>query len=100
MIDLDVSILRKRKCLLLPTVKRFVILGNLGLQGSSKPRNASPVYKKDDETSKTDYRPVSVLSTIPKEKLRVIARKNQRNRSQTKKTISLGILCQFDGLGK
>ena len=26
----------------------------------------TPVYKKDDETSKSHYRPISVLSTIPK----------------------------------
>ena len=28
--------------------------------------NVTPVYKKDDDTSKTNYRPVSVLSAIPK----------------------------------
>ena len=28
--------------------------------------NVTPVYKKEDETSKSNYRPISVLSTIPK----------------------------------
>ena len=28
--------------------------------------NVTPVHKKDDETSKTNYRPISVLSVIPK----------------------------------
>ena len=28
--------------------------------------NVTPVYKKDDETSKSNYRPVSVISVIPK----------------------------------
>ena len=28
--------------------------------------NVTPVYKKDDETSKTNYRPISVLAVIPK----------------------------------
>ena len=28
--------------------------------------NVTPVYKKDDDISKTNYRPVSVLSAIPK----------------------------------
>ena len=27
--------------------------------------NVTPVYKKEDETSKSNYRPISVLSTIP-----------------------------------
>ena len=36
--------------------------------------NVTPVHKKDDETSKTKYRPISVLSVIPKvfEKLMVM----------------------------
>ena len=31
-----------------------------------KLNNVTPVYKKDDETSKTNCRPISVLSVIPK----------------------------------
>ena len=31
-----------------------------------KRSNVTPVYKKDDETSKANYRPVSVISVIPK----------------------------------
>ena len=46
-------------------------LFNYCIDSSEWPRqwklsNVTPIYKKDDETSKTNYRPISVLSVIPK----------------------------------